>query len=318
MRTKHAIVAAAVLLAGCGKSKPSAPDASTDADASATVDAGPAGAGLSYGAPVASAFAPDKVVAAVNPKHVEPYAGPKGTLRGTIRIDGEPSPDTGLKFPDRCKDALATYGKLFRVGEGHALADALVAVTGYGDRGYVPASAEAVRVDIRHCATQKRTYAVTYGQRMDAFNTDPAASYMPFLDGVSTRTIMVAIPKGDPVKLYPTGPGPKLYMLRDQLESGLVAHVFVVNYATVDVTGLDGRYEIRNIPAGRVRVDVLLPVIEKSKGEEVDVKEGDNTFDLTLYFDAQSDLPKPPSGLDAGAAAGSARPAASAKRPILK
>jgi hypothetical protein len=51
----------------------------------------------------------------------------------------------------------------------------------------------------------------------------------------------------------------------------------------------------------------------------VDIKEGDNTLDLTLYFDAQSDLPKaPPKGPDGGAPAGSAGPASSAKRPILK
>jgi hypothetical protein len=316
MRTHSAIVAAAALLAACGKSKPPPPDASMAADASVGADAGASANAGTYGAPVADAFAADKVVAAVNPKHVEPYAGPKGTLRGTIRIDGDPPPDTGLKFPDRCKGVLATYGKLFRVGEGHALADALVAVTGYD--GFVPAAAEAVRVDIRDCATQKRTYAVTYGQRMDAFNTDQRSSYMPFLDGVNARTIMVAIPKGDAVKLYPVGPGPKLYMLRDQLDSGFVAHVFLVNYATVDVTGLDGRYEIKNIPVGRVRVDVMLPVIEKSKGEAVDIKEGDNTFDLTLYFDAHSDLPKAAPGRDAGAPVGSAGPASSAKRPILK
>ncbi len=188
-----------------------------------------------------------------------------------------------------------------------------MAVTNYADRGYVPETEEAVKVAIHHCATAKRTYAVTYGQRLDVSNIDPIASYMPFLDGTAYQSIMVAIPKGAAVKLYPTQ-SPRLYMLRDKLESGLVAHVFVVNYATHDVTGLDGQFEIKNIPVGRVRVDVMLPVIDKSKGEDVDIKEGDNTWNYTLHFEAASDLPQKVTGRDGGAPP-AAQPDGGAKRP---
>jgi hypothetical protein len=99
-------------------------------------------------------------------------------------------------------------------------------------------------------------------------------------------------------------------MIFDQLDSGLVADVFVLNYATFDVTGLDGQYEIKGIPVGKVRVDVFLPVIAKSDGQELEIHEGDNTFDMTLHFDAAKDIPKGQPAAS-GAPAASAAPSAS-------
>lgn len=288
----------ATLLAGCGKGKQDAApagSASGAAPASSSNASGSASAMSSahaYGVPVGIPLA-DQVVAVVNPKHQQPYTGPKGTLRGTVRIDGDPPPDSGLRFPRRCRDSEATYGKLFRTGLDNALADALVAVTGYGDRGYVPADDEAFKITLHRCVPSKRTYAVTFGQRFEVSNIDKdTTTYIPYLDGANSHAVLVAVPQGEPIKLYPNGPPPKHYMLRDEMDSGLVADVFLVAYATHDVTGLDGKYEIKNIPVGDVRVDALLPVIEKSDGKTVHINEGDNTLDITLHFDATKDLPK--------------------------
>jgi hypothetical protein len=300
----------AALLAGCGKGN-GAPAPSASASGSASADGGED----TYGVPIGGPINVAKVVAAVNPKHEVPYAGPKGTLKGTVRIEGDPPPDTGLKFPDKCKDSAATYGKLFRVGLDKVLADTLVAVTEYGDRGFVPAADEAIKVAIHRCAPQKRTFALTFGQRIEVSNLDKLDSYLPYLDGTSTRTVMVATPEGSPVKLYPPGPSPSHYMLRDQLGSGLVADVFIVNYATIDVTGLDGQYQIKGIPVGKVRVNAFLPVIGKSEGQEVEIKEGDNTLDFTLHFDAAKDLPASKPAASGSAAVPSARPSASVRAP---
>jgi len=151
-----ALILTTALLAGCGKGSPT-PSGAASASASAS------GVENTYGAPVAGPFPPEKVVAAVNPEHKPPYAGPMGTLKGTVRIDGDPPPDSGLKFPDRCKDSEAAYGKIFRKGLDNALADVLVTVTDYGDRGWVPATEEAVKVALHRCAPARLTYSVTYG-----------------------------------------------------------------------------------------------------------------------------------------------------------
>ena len=63
----------------------------------------------------------------------------------------------------------------------------------------------------------------------------------------------------------------------------------------------------RCIPVGKVRVDVLLPVIGKGEGREIEIKEGDNTADFTLKFDAKRDMP---GAAPSASASASAKPSA--------
>jgi hypothetical protein len=278
MRTL-ACIATGLALAACSKSDP-APAATGSAPASA-----PPVSTVVNGVPISIPLAADKVVAKVNHDKRAPYAGPKATLRGKVRMEGDPPPDTGLKFPANCRESEATYGKLFRLGLDKALADVMVTVTGYD--GFVPAESDVHKVTIHGCATGKRTYAVTYGQRIDVSNLDKLDSYLPYLDGAPVRAVMVTVPQGPPTKLYPVE-SPAHYMIRDQMPSNLVADVFVLNYATHDVTGLDGQYEIKGIPVGKVRVSAFLPVISMVEEKAIEVKEGDNTLDFTMRFDLEA------------------------------
>src|SRR4051794_9871631 len=116
---------AGAVLAGCGNGnspavQPAASGSAAAAPPSAAGSASAAPVNL-HGAPVGIPIPGDKVVAVVDPEGKDPYAGPRGTLKGTLRIEGDPPPDTGLKFPDKCKESAATYGKLFRVGLDKAL-----------------------------------------------------------------------------------------------------------------------------------------------------------------------------------------------------
>jgi hypothetical protein len=67
--------------------------------------------------------------------------------------------------------------------------------------------------------------------------------------------------------------------VRDQLPNPhLVADVFVLAYATHDVTGLDGQYEIKGVPTGKVKLSAFLPAINKVVEKVIDVREGTNTL----------------------------------------
>jgi hypothetical protein len=140
------------------------------------------------GIPVADA----EVAKVVNPLAAAPYAGPTATLKGRIRIEGDPPPSQAVEAPEGCGEAAATYGKLFRVGQDGALADVLVTVTGYD--GFVPAKEPAVKTQIHGCAFTRRTVAMTFGQRLEVFNLDKGQTYMPYLDGQPSRAAMVAVP----------------------------------------------------------------------------------------------------------------------------
>lgn len=321
MKNRLGLGALALALTACGNnaspdgSAPAAATASAAASASPSPSALPSPTASSaapatsakvdtHGIPIGVPFPADAIVKTLNPKGVAPYSGPTGTLKGTIHVTGDAPPSVpGLKIKTKCSEASATYGKLFRVGLEKTLADVLVAVTGY--EGIVPAASDTMKMTIHGCALAKRTIAATYGQRLEISNLDPLESFMPYLDGAPTESILVAVPGGPPVKLYPQQPGH--YLIRDQLPNPFfTADVFVLAYATHDVTGLDGQYEIKNIPVGPVKVNAFLPVLAHRKAEEkaFDIKAGENKLDFTIKFDLKTDA----------AAAGSASPATPPKK----
>jgi hypothetical protein len=254
----------------------------------------------------------DKVAAAVNPKNVAPYAGKVGTVVGHVTYTGDAPPDNDVRIPPKCAEAAATYGKLFRVGQDKGLADALVTVTNYD--AFVPAPSTSVAITAQGCALSQRTVAATFGQRIEVTNKDPRDSFMPYLDGAPTRAIMVALPHGAAVRLYPQAPGH--YLIRDELPKPfLTADVFALKFSTFDVTGLDGHFKIGRVPVGKVRVDAFLPALGKSVGKEIDVVEGENTVDFELSYDKANDrLPPRPADL-AHPPRPHAAPSASAETP---
>jgi hypothetical protein len=282
---RHAVIlAAALAVSACqGGNKNNTNDNKNPAG---SAPSGSAAASPSASAPkgvVVGIPAPPEVVAKeVNPNSAEPYSGPTGTIKGVVRIKGDPPPATDFSFPSGCGEAASTYGKWFRVGQDGTVADVLVAATGYD--AYVPPREEAVKVTMRGCALSTRTVAATFGQRIEVSNLDKIESYMPYLDGAKFRAVLVAIPGGDPVKLYPQEPGH--YIIRDQLPKPfMTADVYVVKFATHAVTGLDGMFEIKGVPVGKVRVNGLLPALDLTAEQMIEVKPGDNVVDLTLEFD---------------------------------
>jgi hypothetical protein len=236
---------------------------------------------MASGIPVPAA----SVESTINPRHAPPFAGPTGTVEGVVRVSGDAAPKKALDIPFACGEAYATYGKAFREGNGRTLADVLVAITDYD--GFVPPSSDVVPVTIHGCAYDTRTLALTYGQRVEVKNADPSQFFLPSLLGAELPAQIVAVPRGDPVKLYPLKVGH--YVLADGMNRNwMYADVFVLRYATHAVTGLDGRFRITGIPAGKVKVSAYLPAIdsalhpdvgsEKPTAErQIEVKAGEST-----------------------------------------
>jgi hypothetical protein len=280
-------------LVGCQKKADSSPSGTSAAVASGSAPA------LASASAVASVFKPAAPIAsglpgqtqaislAVNPENEPPYSGPTGSVRGIVTATGDPAPVATAhlaQIKGQCPEAREAYGHVFREGMMRSLADVLVAVTGYS--GYVPATESKQTVSARGCAFSTRTVSLTFGQAIDVISKDREA-YAPNLLGSHMQAQMLALPGGAPSTLYPPQPGH--YELTDSIKIFMLADVYVLKYATHDVTSLDGRYEIKRIPVGKVRLNALLPATNTSIEKEIEIKAGETLeVPLELRFDAKA------------------------------
>jgi hypothetical protein len=294
-------VCGALLLTGaCGRTQQKPTPSATSATPSVFKPAAPVASGLPG--------APDHVSKVVNPENKPAYAGPTGSVRGVVIATGDGAPVATAhlrQIKGDCAEAREAYGHVFREGMSRSLADVLVAVTGY--EGYVAEKEPKQTVAARGCAFSTRTIALTFGQTIDVVSKDREA-YVPNLLGSRMKAQMLALPGGVGSTLYPPEPGH--YVLTDDMKLFMMADVFVVKYATHDVTSLDGAYEISGIPVGKARISALLPSTEVVVEKDIEIKAG-QTLDLPLElrFDAKAFEAR------RAAAAASAAPSAAAQAP---
>lgn len=292
VNAQRAILAACVgILAGC--KDPPKDEAPRDAQ---IADGSPAtGASAEV---VPSRYDEAKVRALLNPSGLPAYQGATGSVEGTITVRGAPPPaTTGAKADfSRCPEASETYGSAFRVspsGDGvRALADAIVAVTGY--EGFVPAKSDHVTVSFEGCAYDRRTVLMTFGQRIDVFNKSKKQMITPDIDGQPVLALRIAAPHSiSAVHLFPPGPG-RFHLIDRGVLTYVDQDVYVLLQPLHATTDLKGSYRIDGIPVGKATVNVAHPAFTGDAAREVTVSANlVQRVDLVLSF-----------GQDAGVAGG--------------
>lgn len=237
------------------------------------------------------AVSEERVEAVNNVKKQPHYQGPVGAIEGTVTMTGDAAPDLTPyidKIPPDCAIAVNTYGRLFREGDGRTVADVLVAATDYS--GYVKPQVDHADLSARDCAWAKKTLAVTFGQRIEVKSAD-ARPYIPQLLGGPSGALLVAVPGGDAVPMFPQEPGH--YVLIDSMRLYSKADVFVVRYPTFDVTGINGRYRIEGVPVGPVTVSALLPPTSSHASHQVTVVANAAVrMDFALSFNRSTFVPQ--------------------------
>ena len=286
-------VAALAGCADCSKGGGGGGDASPLADAASAASDG----GVMNVTPVPTA----SVMALLNPDKLPSYAGPTGSVEGTIRVIGDPAPVVAGDFA-KCPDAEKTWGHAFREGPplgekgARALADAIVVVTGY--RGFLPAKQEAKEVRIEGCAYTTRTATMTFGQRIEVKNLS-RDFWTPVLEPGTNMVLMMATPNGDPAKIYPKKPGH--YILVDRDRKYAVVDVYAFLHPLHTSTDLVGHYRIDGLPVGKLKVSTTHPRIDESAETELVVQEGIvQKVDLVLKNVNRDAGPPDAGGDDAG------------------
>ena len=297
-----------VVLGGCedckGGAAAPADDAGAAADAASVDASAPREGGVMNVTPVPTAA----VLELLNPAKLPVYAGPTGSIEGTVTVTGDhPSPVVGGDF-SKCLDAAKTWGHAFREGApvgdkgARALADAVIVVTGYAGF-FVPEKNEAKEARIEGCAYTSLTTTLTFGQRIDVKNVSKDF-WTPVLEPGTNMVLMMATPGGDPAKIYPKKPGH--YLLLDRDRKYVVVDVYAFLHPLHASSDMQGHYRIDGVPVGKLKVSTLHPHISASTAEvEVDVRDGVVTkVDLELK-NVNEDAGRP---LEAGADSGAFRP----------
>ncbi len=200
------------------------------------------------------------------------------------------------------------YGTLFRRGSNGEAADVLVTATDY--QHVIPPASDHVEVIGKDCAWNTRTVGMTMGQHLQVVAKD-AKGYVPNLMGLPTPANMIPVPGGAPARLKPNRPG--RHGFNDLAHLFAYADIFVVKFATLDVTGTDGKFEIAGIPAGPATVSALLPAAMLVGQRRVTVKANETvTVDFELKFD-EAKYQKLRQETPASQASASTAPAPSAK-----
>jgi hypothetical protein len=271
-----------VTLPGCQRNPGSNTTSSSDAAPSATAVADAEALNV---LPIPAA----SVAKMVNPDGLPAYAGPTGSVEGTITVVGDPAPSVSASF-SMCPEAEKSHGHAFREGvpakpgDPRWLADAVVAVTGYG-KFFIPEKAEAKTVEIRGCSLTTRTVTMTFGQRLEVKNLT-RDFWTPKLEPAQSSVLMMATPGGDPVKLYPKKPGH--YRLVDHDRKYAVEDLYAFLHPLHTSTAIGGTYRIDGVPVGKVTVNTSHPQIpDATASRDVTIREGVVTHvDLTLSYKA--------------------------------
>jgi hypothetical protein len=290
-RTRLAF-ATVLLLAACrpGNGATSGASNATDAGEDAAAPASTATSKGPVSVPNALGLPNDSVAAVVNPMNLPSYAGPTGSVEGTVLVRGPDAPDVPNLDVHACPAALDTYGKLFRAGPRQKdglrpLADALVIITGYS--GYfLPEKSDAKRVTISAaCGYPTRAISVTFGQRIDIAN-DSTLPFAPYLEGAAHMPMMVAPPRqrgGEPAKIFP--PRADYFPLRDQLQKYVHEDVFVLRQPLHGVTDIEGHFRIDGVPAEKLHIGARLGSLLGEAVRDVDVHPNAvETVDLVLTY----------------------------------
>lgn len=213
-------------------------------------------------------------------------------ITGTVTLKGTPPPEkdiTPLKEDVTCgvfhKEMPKT--RFFVVGGNGGLADVVVMVKGISGKS-TGAGAAPVVLDQKSCEYTPQILAVQTGQKVVVKNSDPVmhnVHTVPTAAGNNEQNL--AQLQGAP-NLTMTFDKPENFVkFKCDVHPWMFAWVTVVDHPYFAVTDKDGKFTIKDLPAGKYTVVALHRKAAATGVEkEVDVAAGNATADFTLEVPA--------------------------------
>jgi plastocyanin len=213
-------------------------------------------------------------------------------ITGTVTLKGTPPPEkpiTPLKDDATCGKFYteAPLTKFFVVGPNKELADVIVMLKGVTGKS-TGASAQPAVIDQKGCLYTPQILAVQTGQKLLVKNSDPTLHNVhanPATEGnkgkVSENQAQM---QGGPDLSY-VFPAPENFLkFQCDVHPWMFAWVTIVDSPYYAVTDKEGKFTIKNVPAGKYTVTALhRKAAPAGVDKEIEVKDGAATAaDFTL------------------------------------
>ena len=253
LRKLSMIALGMAFLAGCEEKKKEEAPAPAAPAAAPAAPAAPAAAPAAPGAPAAAPGAP----AAAAP------AGAKGDVKGTVSLTGKAPEMADLK---RTTDPFCGKTKMKDeevVSKNGKLANVIVHING------APASEPpAAKAEIKqeNCMYRPRVQTVVAGQTIAVHNGDPTLHNVHTYKGTSTLFNQAQVPNTPDIEKKFTDAG-ALLKFKCDVHQWMTGYIWVQNNGYAAVTGEDGTFDIKGVPAGKYEIEAWHERFGSKKGE---------------------------------------------------
>ena len=216
-----------------------------------------------------------------------PVAAFAGDITGKITLKGTPPPNPEVK--DLAADV--NCGKLvtekvfmpfYVVGSAGELADVFVTLTGVSGKS-TGASAQPAVLDQKGCQYLPYVLAMQTKQTLLVKNSDPLLHNVhatPASGSANKERNEAQMPNGADLK-FTFDAGEKFLRFKCDVHPWMFAYVCVVDHPYFAVSGKDGAFTIKNVPAGKYTLEAT----HRKAGtvtKEVEVKDGAVNLDLAF------------------------------------
>ena len=212
-----------------------------------------------------------------------------GTIRGVIKLEGQAPPRTPLQLSGDDAPKCSAAGELLSedvlVGSGGGLKNVLVIISSdvpkdkpgwiHPDYANPPATLDgAVGFDQKNCVFLSHLYAFREGQKVQIINSDSMGHNTNISGGEgkggsAARAFNQLVSAGATAEYVPGGSCNLPMTVTCNIHPWMKAYMMVSPHPYFAVTGEDGTFELKNVPAG---VELELRAWHEAK---VDVSDGD-------------------------------------------
>ena len=179
-----------------------------------------------------------------------------GTVTGTVKFEGTAPKLPALKMDadPGCakKHSAPVMSEMLVLGDGNAMANIFVRVKGVS--GSHSAPSEPVVMDQKGCKYSPHVMGVMTGQKFLIKNSDGLLHNVHSLAKVN-RAFNRAMPAAVKEAEYTFDKEELMFKIKCDVHPWMNAYVGVMTHPFFDVTGTDGKFEIKGVPAGTYEVE---------------------------------------------------------------